>query len=123
MFFVILISSLLFGFVHIGNDHFTTIGFFNITLSGILMALLYTKYKNLSAPIAMHFTWNFFQGPVFGYAVSGESLWSLAEVTPISKTEMITGGLFGAEGSIVLVPMSLFAIVIFLMVNRRVVVN
>ncbi len=118
--FVVLVSSILFGVAHIGNSHITLIGFFNITLSGVLFALIYLKFKNLSAPIAMHFTWNFFQGSVLGYPVSGHDGWSLAKVNYISKSEILSGGLFGAEGSVVLIPISLFAILIFFVRTKRI---
>jgi uncharacterized protein len=101
----IILSSLLFGAIHIGNDHFTWIGFWSISLSGAIMALLVVRFKNLNAAIAMHFAWNFFQGPILGYAVSGKKLDSIFEPLRRSDISFLTGGGFGAEGSIVLLPL------------------
>lgn len=47
----------------------------------------------------MHLTWNYFQGPVFGFEVSGIETQSIVNQT-ISGSDLITGGSFGFEGSI-----------------------
>jgi membrane protease YdiL (CAAX protease family) len=105
----IILSSLFFGLFHITNDNFTMVGFFNIFLSGILLGLLCTSSNTVSAPIGLHWAWNFVQGSIAGFNVSGhhiEGIFSITCVAPISYS----GGEFGAEGSIVLIPIILFFI-------------
>lgn len=107
----VLISSLAFGCLHLFNDHFTLIGFFNIILSGILMGILLVKSDTISAPIGLHWAWNFIQGPVAGFNVSGHEVTGVFHVETLAPT-FLTGGEFGAEGSILLIPIVLIAIYI-----------
>lgn len=96
----LLLSSSIFGLLHIFNPGVTMLAMVNLILTGILLGSSYIFTKNLWFPISLHLFWNFFQGPVLGYSVSG------MKVNPIftlnSKgNEPFTGGVFGFEGSIV----------------------
>jgi uncharacterized protein len=106
----VFISSLFFGAMHLLNDDFTMIGFLNITISGVLSSILFIKLKTISAPIGEHWAWNFIQGPIAGFNVSGHKETGILHVEPLSP-DFITGGGFGAEGSILLIPITLIAIV------------
>ncbi len=98
-----IVCSLIFSLIHAGNDNFNLVGFVTIFLFGVLMSVFYIRYNNLSVPIATHFTWNFFQGPVFGYPVSGLQVKSLLSAEIAGHNFYINGGNFGAEGSLLLV--------------------
>jgi len=102
----ILISSLIFSLAHIANPNFGWIGFLNIFLSGVLMSILYLKNNNLSYPVGLHFSWNLFQN-LLGFPVSGQKLDGLLSVQYLSTKTAITGGEFGLEGSLLLVPITL----------------
>ncbi|OWY23376.1 CPBP family intramembrane metalloprotease [Sphingobacteriales bacterium UPWRP_1] len=97
----LVISSLLFSVMHLLNPNFSLISFVNIVLAGILLGVYYIHRQNLWFPIALHFAWNFFQGPVFGFEVSGINLLGLVQ-QQVQGKEMLTGGQFGFEGSIIL---------------------
>jgi len=56
--------------------------------------------KSLMLPIGYHITWNFFQGNVFGFAVSGTTPYGMYEVDVSSEHDLLTGGSFGLEGGI-----------------------
>lgn len=101
--FAIIASSLIFALLHIFNDHLSIIGMINLTLSGVIFSLLYLRSGNLWAAIGMHFFWNVFQGPIFGFNVSGNEGDSFLAIEYLSSTDIITGGAFGLEGSILLV--------------------
>jgi hypothetical protein len=51
-------------------------------------------------PIGMHLSWNFFQGCILGFDVSGTPMSSLIK-TEIQGASFISGADFGAEGSLV----------------------
>lgn len=102
----LVVSSVIFGAMHVGNDYFTWIGFANISLSGFLMGLVALKSKSVSAAIGLHWSWNFFQGPVFGFAVSGHQELGILK-TNFGADKIFTGGNFGAEGSIILTSISI----------------
>ncbi len=108
----LLLSSILFGAMHLFNPNISFISFVNIVLAGFLLGISYIHTKNLWFPIGLHFTWNFFQGPVLGFEVSGQKIDSIVSQS-ISGNELITGGEFGFEGSIiatVLMVISIFAL-------------
>ncbi|SEN71307.1 CPBP family intramembrane glutamic endopeptidase [Lihuaxuella thermophila] len=71
----------------------------NIFLAGMLLAIYRTGSGGLWGPIGLHFTWNFFQGTVFGFQVSGIPITSLFRLEPVGDA-VISGGEFGAEGSL-----------------------
>jgi membrane protease YdiL (CAAX protease family) len=98
-YWALLVSSLIFASLHLGNANIDAIGFGNIILAGFLLGISYTYTKSLWFPIALHFSWNFFQGSIFGYAVSGNETYSLIKQTRTADT-IWNGGKFGFEASI-----------------------
>jgi membrane protease YdiL (CAAX protease family) len=95
----LLISSVVFSLLHLANPHFSLITFLVIILSGIILGLSYIYTRNLWFPIALHLSWNFFQGTIFGFNVSGTDDYSLiGQFRP--EDNLINGGSFGFEGSL-----------------------
>ncbi len=96
----VVISSILFGLLHALNPHFNLFAALNIILAGVIFCYAYLVTGNLWLPIAYHFSWNFFQGPVFSFPVSGMDSNGLL-LTQVSPTGgVITGGAFGPEGGL-----------------------
>ncbi len=95
----LVVASLIFAAMHLLNPHFSLITFFTIFFSGILLGMSYLFTRNLWFPIALHFSWNFFQGTIFGFNVSGRDDYSLIEQSR-SRDTVLNGGPFGFEGSI-----------------------
>ena len=95
----LLVSALLFALYHIDNPGIDIIAMANILLAGILLGINYIYTKNLWFAILFHLGWNFFQGPLFGYKVSGFHLNSLLQ-TELTGDVLLTGGDFGFEGSV-----------------------
>ena len=93
------LSSLLFGFAHIANPAFGFLPFVNITLAGLLFAVMYRLTRRLWLPIAYHFMWNFAQGPLFGFPVSGLGFDTILK-TEVHGPAVWTGGAFGPEGGL-----------------------
>ncbi|MDX1935744.1 MAG: type II CAAX endopeptidase family protein [Flavihumibacter sp.] len=108
----LLISALLFALAHFGNPGIGLIGFLNIFLAGVLLGINYVHTKNLWFAVMLHFSWNFFQGYVLGFQVSGIPLKSvLSQQT--SGAAFITGGPFGLEASVISTLLYLLAIGVF----------
>lgn len=99
----LIVSSLLFGFMHIFNEGATVWSALSIAItSGWLLAIAYSYYGTLWAPIGMHWAWNFLEGNVFGCLVSGTPVKGIPLITPILQgSDVLTGGKFGPESSIV----------------------
>lgn len=116
----LVVSALVFSLMHLGNPNINLVGLSIIFLSGLVLGLPYLYTKNLWFPIALHFSWNFFQGPIFGFNVSGLNFYKLIE-TKYATPNNWNGGEFGFEGSIVAVFFLLgaLAVIYFLFRNRK----
>jgi membrane protease YdiL (CAAX protease family) len=95
----LLVSAVLFSLLHLLNPHYNWFTFLQLTLFGILLGISYIYTKNLWFPITLHFSWNFFQSTVFGFNVSGIETYTLI-VQQRSEDNLLNGGAFGLEGSI-----------------------
>ena len=96
----IIISSIIFSLMHSLNPSMSIISYINLFLFAVLAAYMFIKSKNLWLPIGYHITWNYFEGNVFGFQVSGLSTESLYKLnTPLKN--IITGGSFGPEGGLI----------------------
>lgn len=88
-----------FGAAHLGNPNVTFFSLVNVALAGVWLSLAYFKSRTLWFPVALHFSWNFFQNHIFSFPVSGiqfekYQLGVLKQTGPV----WLTGGSFGPEG-------------------------
>ena len=105
----LLLSAMIFSLLHFANPNLSSIAFVNLFLAGVVLGLCYLLTKNLWLPFALHFSWNFFQGSIFGFNVSGNKKKSIIEIG--YQTETIwNGGAFGFEGSILCIILQIVAI-------------
>ncbi len=95
----LLITSILFGLFHSSNPDVSVLAIVNVVLAGVVLGLNYIYTQNLWFGIGFHFAWNFFQGPILGYDVSGLELQSIFQQT-LMGPELFTGGAFGFEASL-----------------------
>ena len=101
IFIGILISSALFGALHLFNPGVTVLSIVNIILDGIFACFLMLKYDNMWVLAGMHGAWNFVQGNIYGIQVSGQGAsTSILNYSSQSSVDLLSGGAFGAEGSI-----------------------
>ncbi len=112
-FWGILLSSLWFGIAHLANPNSeakisVAIG---ILLAGVFLAYGYLTTKQLWLPIGLHVGWNFFEGVGFGFPVSGLDIYRLTRIT-VSGPELWTGGAFGPEAGLILLPGLLFGTIL-----------
>lgn len=99
----ILISSAIFGLLHLGNPNATLLSAAGIFLAGLFLAYGYTSTRQLWLPIGLHIGWNFFEGVIFGFPVSGLDLYRLTHIS-VNGPELWTGGAFGPEAGLILIP-------------------
>ncbi|GAB7086011.1 CPBP family intramembrane glutamic endopeptidase [Marinifilum fragile] len=114
----LILSSLIFTALHLLNPNVSILGITNIFLAGILLGIGYIFTKNLWFPLALHFSWNFFQGPIFGFEVSGTKSDTLISQT-ITGNEILTGGNFGFEGSLLASILCTACIVLFWFIYKK----
>jgi CAAX protease family protein len=114
----LIISSLLFSVMHGFNPNIDLFSFFNLFLAGILLGISYVYTKNLWFPIALHFSWNFFQ-TLLGFNVSGQNAYSIINFT-IPEKNILNGGDFGFEGSILsIISQIIFIVLILIYYNNN----
>jgi len=103
----ILVSAGLFGLLHAANPGATVVSSIAIALeAGVLLGIAYALTRSLWLPIGLHFGWNFTEGGVFGAAVSGGKSHGLVSAS-VTGPDLLTGGAFGPEASVVAVALSL----------------
>jgi membrane protease YdiL (CAAX protease family) len=97
----VMISSVIFALPHAGNPHATLASTLLLVLFGLMCAVGVILTGELAIPLGLHLTWNFFQGNVFGFPVSG---WELRGGTLIQiqqrGPDWFTGGAFGPEAGV-----------------------
>ena len=98
----LVISALIFGGLHIFNDNATLWSSIAIAIeAGSLYGAAYAYNKNLWLPIGIHWIWNYTQGNILGFPVSGEDNVTSVITPEISGPQWLTGGSFGAEASVI----------------------
>jgi membrane protease YdiL (CAAX protease family) len=113
------VSAAFFGGVHIFNPGATLISSAAIAVeAGLLLALAYTATRSLWLPIGLHFAWNFTEGGIFTTEVSGGKVPGILDTT-LTGPELLTGGKFGPEASVVAVGACLVVALVFLIVTLR----
>jgi len=115
----LIVASVGFSLMHAANPGYNWFSFLNIALAGILLGVSYIYTKSLWLPIALHFSWNFFQGPVFGYNVSGQVInYSMISQSRVTDN-LLNGGSFGFEGSILSIVFQVVAIAIIYLLFKK----
>ncbi|MEG0500977.1 MAG: type II CAAX endopeptidase family protein [Cellulosilyticaceae bacterium] len=117
----VIVSSIAFALMHIGNNGVSMIGLMNILLCGVMLALLAIRQESLWGVCGFHTMWNLLQGNVFGIAVSGNgempSIWK----TTYEEPSYWNGGLFGIEGSILTTIFMIISIIILVrLLNKEI---
>lgn len=112
-------SSAIFALLHAFNPGFGLTALLGLFLAGVLFAQAYVVTRQLWLPIALHLTWNFSEGPLFGFPVSGLPAEGLMTIRPTGP-EVVTGGAFGPEaGLIVLVGIGLASAALYALGRSR----
>ena len=104
LFWGVLISSAFFALTHLANPNFSPAALLGLAAGGIFLAYGYLRTRQLWLPIGLHTGWNFFESTVFGFPVSGMSGLPMLVHQEVSGPELVTGGEFGPEAGLVLLP-------------------
>jgi membrane protease YdiL (CAAX protease family) len=114
----LVLSSAVFGLLHLANPHAALASVLGIFLAGLFLGYAYLRTRQLWLPIGLHVGWNFFEGVVFGFPVSGLDVYRLVK-TQIAGPVVWTGGAFGPEAGLIVVPGILVGAILIRLYGRR----
>jgi hypothetical protein len=113
------LSSVFFGALHADNPSATLLSTLNIVLAGLMLGFGYVLSGELAIPIGLHITWNFFQGAVYGFPVSGFGPFGATFLaTTQTGPDLWTGGSFGPEAGLLAPAVMLLGISLIALWNR-----
>ncbi|MGL5153215.1 MAG: CPBP family intramembrane glutamic endopeptidase [Clostridium sp.] len=118
--FAVLISSTFFSLLHILNNGLTTLALINLSLFGVFAALYALYSKNIWGICALHSSWNFAQGNLWGFSVSGNDIMgnTLMQSRNIGSN-IINGGAFGPEGGLCVTLVLVVGIISIIFLQKR----
>ena len=116
----LVVSALVFGAMHLPNQGATLWSAFAIAVeAGLLLGAAYKYSGTLWLPIGIHWAWNYTQGNILGFAVSGNPVADKVFSPVITGPDWITGGVFGAEASVPAVVVGLLVTSVLLCKCKR----
>lgn len=117
IFVAVMVNSILFGLTHGFNNGFQVLALLNLILFGIFESIYLLKTGNIWGISAIHSMWNFIQGNIYGFNVSGMAQSQSIFIFKISNCEIFSGGTFGLEGSLLTTIVLLSAINMVILYN------
>lgn len=98
----VIANALFFAALHLFNSGITVLAFVNLTLFGIFASLYFIRRGNIWGIGAFHTVWNLVQGNFYGIQVSGMPVGNtFLTMNPVEGKELLNGGAFGMEGSLI----------------------
>lgn len=108
----LLATAIIFGCLHIFNANFTIFAFLTLFLAGIFLGKLFLRIRDTWIITGFHAGWNIAEGFIFGVPISGISPTKSIFILKMMGPEILTGGKFGLEGSIIATFIFLLLIII-----------
>ncbi|WP_433223852.1 lysostaphin resistance A-like protein [Dactylosporangium sp. CS-047395] len=109
------VSGVLFGALHLLNPGATAWGALAIAAeAGLMLGAAYTATRSLWVPIGLHLGWNFAESGLFGTVVSGTTGTHGLLRGSAPGSELISGGSFGPEGSVLAIVAGVAVAALFL---------
>lgn len=96
----LVISAAIFTIVHASNPDVAILALVNTFFGGLLTGITFLYTRSLWLPVFFHFSWNYIQGPVLGFDVSGIKFNTFL-VLETKGDALFSGGEYGFEGSVV----------------------
>ena len=114
----LLLLAILFALAHGDNPGMeaatTVVATLDMALGGVVLGLAYLRTRSLALPIGIHLGWNWMQGSILGFAVSGTTASGVVQPTILGQSEWLTGGAFGMEASVFAVVVDIGTLVLLL---------
>ncbi|MHC1750640.1 MAG: CPBP family intramembrane glutamic endopeptidase [Cellulosilyticaceae bacterium] len=116
----LIVSASLFGILHLANPNISILAVANIVLVGIFFGLYMMKTGSIWGICGIHAAWNWAQGNVYGFEVSGgkSDVGSLIALKSVGK-DWFTGGFFGPEAGLAATIVLFVAVIIIYIVLKK----
>jgi len=115
----VLVAAVLFAATHMFLAGASPMSVISNGLGGVMYGLAFVLTGRIWLGFGLHFAWNFVQGPILGFTLSGHpiegGLLSIADLGPV----WLTGGLYGPEGGAVGIAFRFVIIGVVALWNRR----
>ena len=96
----IVLAALLFGLFHLANPGASALSVCGNALGGLIYGMAFVLSGRLWLPVGLHFAWNYVQGPLLGFRVSGLGAGGLQQIHDRGPV-WLTGGSYGPEAGLV----------------------
>ncbi len=99
----ILVSAIIFTILHGSNNNVTLLALTNLMLVSVFLSIYSLQEGALWGVFGWHSVWNWAQGNLFGFEVSGNDLTPKSIVIDLAENgpDWLTGGAFGLEGGVI----------------------
>jgi membrane protease YdiL (CAAX protease family) len=97
----VIITAVLFGLAHAANPSATTISIISNGLGGVMYSIAFLESSSIWLPLGLHFAWNFFQGPILGFPVSGLNFGGIVQQSFVIGNDIFNGAAYGPEGGVI----------------------
>jgi membrane protease YdiL (CAAX protease family) len=105
-----LVAAILFGLTHAFFEGASALSIVSNSLGGVMYGLAFVLTGRIWLGVGLHFAWNFVQGPILGFILSGHPVpgapFHIDDLGPV----WLTGGSYGPEGGIVGIGFRFFVI-------------
>ncbi len=116
---IIFLTAIFFSLAHLLNNGVTVISSISTFVGGIMYAYAFIKTKNIWLPVGLHFSWNFVQGVIYGFSVSGYNFSRILEIN-VEGSPLWIGGSYGPEGGLIGIIVRFFVIImIYIFINKH----
>ena len=95
------VSSIVFALLHGGTANLSPLSLLGLFVNGLLLAAGFLFSGRLALSIGLHAAWNFTQGAVFGFPVSGDLEGASLLSPTVTGPVLLTGGTYGPEGGLI----------------------
>ena len=99
-----LLMAALFALAHWDNpgmeDGTRVVAALDVALAGFMLGLAWLRTGSLALPLGIHFGWNWTQGSLLGFDVSGLAQPGWLHPQLLDKPQWLSGGAFGPEASV-----------------------
>ena len=105
----LIVMSAGFGLAHAGNPNASALSVLGNVVDGLIYGMAFLGSGRIWLPWGLHLAWNFCQGPVLGFPVSGLDMGGLVQQIPVGNA-FFTGGSYGPEAGLLAMPFRVVAI-------------